>query len=167
MMSSPVYVTRTVTAQLGRNPVPVIKTSPREALMKGPVGPTGGAVACSPGASVGIRDSDRLVVLVILSSPQMATIIDSQRAIPVDNQTLAAASAGSGEWTEGCVPVRAGAYPHPGKDHRGAIVVERVRGFSHDEGARDRIIPSDTAGAWVARPTRVWPSATSARLLLL
>jgi hypothetical protein len=56
---------RTVTAQSGRNPLPVIKTWPREALMAGPVGRTGGAGASWPGASVGMRDSDRLMVVLI------------------------------------------------------------------------------------------------------
>jgi hypothetical protein len=67
-MSSPLYVMRTVTGQLGRNPVPVIKIWTREALMMGLVGPAGGAGACSPGASVGMRDSDRLLIVPVAAN---------------------------------------------------------------------------------------------------
>ena len=44
-MSSPIYVMRMVTERLGRNPLPVIKTSPREALMMGQGGRTSHAGA--------------------------------------------------------------------------------------------------------------------------
>ena len=48
-------------------PRPVVKTWPREALMTGPVGRTGGAGACSPGASVGMRGSDRLLAVLVVA----------------------------------------------------------------------------------------------------
>jgi hypothetical protein len=48
---------------------------PREALMMGLVCPAGGAGACSPGASVGMRGSDRLLIVPVAANVlRIATI---------------------------------------------------------------------------------------------
>src|ERR1700757_468071 len=133
-MSSPVHVMRTVTGQWGRNPVPVIKTWPREALMMGPVGLTGGAGGCSPCASVGMRYSDRLLVTPVA----VRALRESRRsAIP---STLFHLIPTPGRRQ---VPGRVSG-PKPGgqcgtpipppRRQNGAIVVGWL-GLSHDEGA--------------------------------
>jgi hypothetical protein len=53
---------RTVTTQSGRNPVPVIKRWPQEALITGQLGPAGAAGTHSPVASADMRDNDGLLI---------------------------------------------------------------------------------------------------------
>jgi hypothetical protein len=53
----------------------VINIWPREALMMGLVCPAGGAGAWSPGASVGMRDSDRILIVPVAANVlRIATI---------------------------------------------------------------------------------------------
>ena len=129
------YVMRMVTERLGRNPLPVIKTWPREALIMGPVGRTGrsrwliaGHVGrhATPIASWACRSRPSL--------PRIATINDPQDTLPFDTHTC-----GGGKcrvrWADRTTPCQCTAAPIPlAREHRGLIVVGWLR-LSHDEGA--------------------------------
>src|SRR5262249_48659141 len=118
-----------------KNPVPVIKTWPREALMIGPAGRTGGADACSPGASVGMRDTDRLLVVLVA-----VRVLREWRRSSIPSTLFQLITTPWRRQVPGPVggpnqACRAGwrADPTP-KEHRGLIVVGRS-GLSRDEGA--------------------------------